>query len=344
MSEIILIQCPQCQSKIRIPKGKYITFTCQKCNNKLEYDDRSLYKKIDDSKGKKNISSLIIYLLTLIIAFPITIILYQFLPVIDGFYKYEKIVLFVILTSILGFIFKKFNNLILVSFVILLMFLSYGSLQNRYGFSSLLLDYKTLMSSLIRSPKPQEVIITSLNSFKNKTEIINAIDYKNSAVRSFALSAISENNFHYDDYNDYRTIIQCFAVFKKAESKWNYVSDPEDDEYFAKASETVSRDQLSGDCDDYSILIAACTKSIGGKSRLIRTKGHLYPELFVGDKKDLQNLDYIISKDIFKAEVGERQLHYHIDEAGGVWLNLDYTANYPGGKFMDNAIVGVLNL
>jgi hypothetical protein len=28
-----------------------------------------------------------------------------------------------------------------------------------------------------------------------------------------------------------------------------------------------------------------------------------------------------------------KQLHYHIDERNQIWLNLDYTAKYPGGPF-----------
>jgi hypothetical protein len=34
-------------------------------------------------------------------------------------------------------------------------------------------------------------------------------------------------------YSDYRTLIQCFAVFKEINSRWNYVSDPKDGDYIA---------------------------------------------------------------------------------------------------------------
>jgi hypothetical protein len=63
-------------------------------------------------------------------------------------------------------------------------------------------------------------------------------------------------------YSDYRTLIQCFAVFKEINSRWNYVSDPKDGDYIATASESLS--YFSGDCDDHSILMAASVRAIGG--------------------------------------------------------------------------------
>jgi hypothetical protein len=37
-------------------------------------------------------------------------------------------------------------------------------------------------------------------------------------------------------YSDYRTLIQCFAVFKEINSRWNYVSDPKDGDYTPQAN------------------------------------------------------------------------------------------------------------
>jgi hypothetical protein len=51
-----------------------------------------------------------------------------------------------------------------------------------------------------------------------------------------------QKNFKKDKkgYSDYRTLIQCFAVFKEINSRWNYVSDPKDGDYIATASESLS--------------------------------------------------------------------------------------------------------
>jgi hypothetical protein len=87
-------------------------------------------------------------------------------------------------------------------------------------------------------------------------------------------------------YSDYRTIIQCFAVLKKINSKWNYVSDPKARDYIASASEIATL--FLWRCDDHSILMAAAIKSIGGTPRLIHTTGHIYPEILIGTQTDLE--------------------------------------------------------
>ena len=47
---------------------------------------------------------------------------------------------------------------------------------------------------------------------------------------------------------------------------------------------------------------------------------------------------------LFTKESANKPIHYHIDERGNVWLNLDYTAKYPGGPFMKEAILSALTL
>lgn len=101
---------------------------------------------------------------------------------------------------------------------------------------------------------------------------------------------------------------------------------------------------FSGDCDDHSILMAACVRAIGGTPRLIHTKGHIYPEILIGSMEDLEKVNYLIKNELFPRESANKQLHYHIDERGQVWMNLDYTAKYPGGPFLFEEILGALTL
>jgi hypothetical protein len=70
--------------------------------------------------------------------------------------------------------------------------------------------------------------------------------------------AISKKLQNIKGYSDYRTLIQCFAVFKEINSRWNYVSDPKDGDYIATASESLS---YFRDCDDHSILMAASVRA-----------------------------------------------------------------------------------
>jgi hypothetical protein len=178
--------------------------------------------------------------------------------------------------------------------------------------------------------------------FPNKSQILKAIEYDNPKVRNFALMATT---LHFKDVKgqkEHRRMIQCFAVFKEIRNRWNYVNDPKGKEYIAHATESLIH--FSGDCDDHAILMAACIRAVGGTPRLIHTGGHIYPEMLVGKKSDLEAAVYLIKEVLFVAESKNKEIHYHIDERGQIWLNLDYTARYPGGPFMSEEILGALTL
>jgi hypothetical protein len=90
--------------------------------------------------------------------------------------------------------------------------------------------------------------------------------------------------------------------------------------------------------------MAACIRAIGGTPRLIHTNGHIYPEMLIGKKADLEIANYLIKELLFIQESRGKEIHYHVDERGQIWLNLDYTALYPGGPFMPGEILGALTL
>ena len=47
----------------------------------------------------------------------------------------------------------------------------------------------------------------------------------------------------------------------------------------------------------------------------------------------------LIHEKLFPEQSRGRTIHYHKDEDGKIWINLDYTAGYPGGKFMGNDVI-----
>jgi hypothetical protein len=85
--------------------------------------------------------------------------------------------------------------------------------------------------------------------------------------------------------------------------------------------------------------MAAAIKSIGGTARLVYTEGHIFPELLIGNKRDLEYISRLIRKQLFTKESAGKSIHFHKDEKGRTWLNLDYTAGYPGGKFMKDEMI-----
>lgn len=305
-------------------------------------------KKIDFQKIKMQLQvkkpwdHIIIFFLNLLIAFPIFIILHQNIINPNWPFNIDRIFLFLVLLVVIHFVLLSLRTIIIVCLAIYFLILFYGTVIGNYGFNSVFEDYNSMVYTMSDNPYPQDIIIAKLLPFPNKSEIISSIEYQNPKVRNFAIMATSKHFKNLKGYSDYRTIIQCFAVFKEINHRWNYVNDPKEGDYIATASESLL--YFSGDCDDHSILMAAAVRAIGGTPRLIHTKGHIYPEILIGSINDLEKVNYLIKNELFVKESHNQKLHYHIDERGQVWMNLDYTANYPGGPFLSEEILGALTL
>lgn len=291
---------------------------------------------------KKPWDDVIIFVLNILISVPLFIITHENLIEINWAFNLDRILLFILIVVATQLILRLLRTVIIICIVIYILVLVYGTVLGNYGFESVYEDYDSMIYTMSNNPNPQDIIISKLLPFPNKSKILRAIEYKNPKVRNFAVMAVNKHFKNIKGYSDYRTIIQCFAVFKEINSRWNYVSDPKDGDYIATASESL--EFLSGDCDDHSILMAACVRAIGGTPRLIHTKGHIYPEILIGNMNDLETVNFLIKNKLFVKESHGKQLHYHIDERNQIWLNLDYTAKYPGGPFMSEEILGALTL
>jgi hypothetical protein len=277
-------------------------------------------------------------ILSFVLAFPLFILVYYRLPNLEWPYHTDKLLIFFVIAVMLLLLVRSFKFIIVTAVIATIGWLWYGTATGKYGFSDLYKDGKAVLYGLKNDPK-DGYVFTGSRALGTDKEIVNAIDYKNPIVRDFAVAATNENFTRQQEgvKLKYRTLIQCFAVFKKINEHWNYVSDPQEEEYIAKASESVKL--LAGDCDDHSVLMAATIKSIGGIPRLVYTNGHIYPELLIGSKKDLEHIGKLIHEKLFPEESYGHTIHYHKDEEGKIWINLDYTAGYPGGKFMGNDVI-----
>lgn len=304
---------------------------------KLTYDQ--IMNKFKVNKPWDNI---IIFALNILIAIPIFIIIHQNLIELSWTYHIDRVLLFVLILVTIQLILRAMRRVTLLLIFFYLVALIWGTVFGKYGFQSVFEDYQAMIYSMNDNPYPQDIIVSKLLPFPNKSKIKNAIEFENPIVRDFAIMATSKHFKKIKGYHDYFTMIQCFAVFKEINSRWNYVSDPKGHDYIATASESIK--YLSGDCDDHSVLMAACIRSIGGTPRLIHTDGHMYPEMLIGSKADLEKANYLIKKVLFVEESKGKSINYHIDDRGDIWLNLDYTARFPGGPFLHDQILGVLTL
>lgn len=286
--------------------------------------------------------SVVIFLLNILIAIPTFLILHQNLIELNWVYNLDRILLFILLLIVIQLVLRLLKTIIIICIALYLVALIYGTLFGNYGFYRVFEDYRFMIYAMSENPYPQDLIVAKLLPFPNKSKIINAVDFTNPKVRNFALYATTKHFRDVKGFNENRKMIQCFAVFKEIKNNWNYVNDPKGREYIAYASESLQH--FSGDCDDHAVLMAACIKAIGGTPRIIHTGGHLYPEMLIGNKSDLETAIYLIKEVLFVNESKDKEIHYHIDERGNIWLNLDYTAKYPGGPFMKEEILGALTL
>ena len=286
--------------------------------------------------------TVVIFLLNILIAIPTFLILHQNLIELDWIYNFDRILLFILLLVVIQLILRILKTIIIICIALYLMALIYGTLFGNYGFYRVFEDYRYMIYAMSEDPYPQDLIVAKLLPFPNKSKIIKSVDFTNPKVRNFALYATTKHFRDVKGFNQNRKMIQCFAVFKEIKNNWNYVNDPKGREYTAYASESLQH--FSGDCDDHAVLMAACIKAIGGTPRIIHTGGHLYPEMLIGNKSDLETAIYLIKEVLFVNESKDKDIHYHIDERGNIWLNLDYTAKYPGGPFMKEEILGALTL
>lgn len=299
-------------------------------------------KNLDEENDDGSFGASVISFISHFISIPIFIVLHKLIPNPDWVFHLDRILLFIATLLVVEIIFHSMKGIVIISFMISIAWLAYGSIWGNYGFGNLFNDYRFMIYSMIDSPHPEDIFISKLTPFPHKSEIKTAVNFDNPEVRNFSMLATKKHFQEFQDDEEYRTIIQCFAVFKEINENWNYVSDPKSQEYFAKASESIIH--LSGDCDDHSILMAACIKAVGGTPRLVHTSGHLYPELLVGNKGDMESINYLVKRRLFRSQSEGKKINYHVDEYGQVWLNLDYTDKYPGGSFMSEKILGTLTL
>lgn len=168
-------------------------------------------------------------------------------------------------------------------------------------------------------------------------KLMTAMDIENETTRIFTLNVAAK---YPGDYN----IAQICSVYDELFSNWKYVNDPRGSEYIAKASMTIKA-ELKGDCDDFAILMATMIESIGGKTRIVAAFGedgnHAYAEVFMGARDKMEDYLETINEhysDYFFRRHGVRkvsEIHYHVDNNGNAWMNLDWTSEYPGGPYFE---------
>ena len=120
------------------------------------------------------------------------------------------------------------------------------------------------------------------NKYNNTLPLINSfeeyalyVDSRNKIVKNVAdkISSLA------CDYSENYIICQSKTIFNFVRDKFNYVQDPNSFEYVKSPIESLNN--LGGDCDDASVLLASLLGSIGIRTRLVFVPNHVYVEAYL---------------------------------------------------------------
>lgn len=296
--------------------------------------------------GDRMAHMVIVYLVAVLLTVPLYIILYPFVPElvlpIGGGVRVEHFITFACVLIAFIVLVRRFQVVVYVALMTGLVAITFTSLMGRYGFGDLYRDYAELLNSLRDTAPTAPLAARKLAPFHDADKLKGLLQDPDGKVRRAAVRMATANFTSVKVAPDEFTLVQSFSVFKEINSRWRYVSDVKGGEYFATPMESL--DLMAGDCDDHALLMAACIAAIGGEVRLVRTEGHVYPELLIGTEAQMERAGYLIRKELFAKEVGDAPLYHHTDADGRHWINLDYTRNYPGGELMNERIIGILGV
>lgn len=171
--------------------------------------------------------------------------------------------------------------------------------------------------------------IAKINPEKTAEYMLKAMDYSDSLVRKDADNILIKYPGE--------PINQICATFDFLYHKWQYRPDPDGREKFYKASTTLKT--FKGDCDDYAIAMVSLLVAEGGMGRVVLVTDHAFPEAYIGKdlpQSYLDSLHFKINK-YYESLTGYKNMtakvHYHKDDDGEIWINLDWWEYYPGSKF-----------
>jgi len=162
-----------------------------------------------------------------------------------------------------------------------------------------------------------------------KKELVNACNYTNSIVRNNAVSIAGQSAGTYN-------LGQICDVFDNCYNNWKYVNDPKGSEVIEYASNTLSNG-FNGDCDDFAVLVCSMILSIGGEARINfaygANGGHAFTEVNIGNT-NTDDIENYISKR-YKSVYSNDGIWSRTDEDNTKWINLDWFAKHPGGKYFE---------
>jgi hypothetical protein len=165
-----------------------------------------------------------------------------------------------------------------------------------------------------------------------------AMDFDNPNVIDIARKIIPKK---YDlNKGKQNEIGQICTVYDYVYKNWKYVMNPLKSGYISPASRSINT--MAGDCKNHSVFMCSILSAIGFRTRIVVTTTHAYPEVFLCNncnlKFELEEINKHYTNIFYQLfSIHEvTSLTYHKSKNGDIWLNIDYTSQYPGGKLNTN--------
>lgn len=290
--------------------------------------------------------AVVVYVVALLLTLPLFIVVDAFVPewivpVGEGVRIDQPVVFLGILLAFVVLV-GRLRAWLYPTLLLGLLVLSLTTLTGIYPVARAYEAYADLLRRLQETAAGVPMAADRARPFHDADRLRALVDPTDPVLRKAAVAMATEHFSEVRVHDNEHTLIQAFSIFRSINSRWRYVSDVKGGEYFAPPRESI--ELMAGDCDDHALLMAASIKAIGGEVRLVRTTGHVYPELKVGDDAAMERAAQLIRKHLFTREVGDAALYHHTDSDGQHWINLDYTRSYPGGELMNERIIGILTL
>lgn len=300
----------------------------------------------NQDEGIGCISHLFLFMFSIAVAIPLALFEYEWfdwIPIND--FRWQFVLGSLAMFVVTYWLVWRVKYLVLFSITGVLLFSFY---QMHTGKQPLAKDiangYALVLESAVRNADGIVLHVQTKYAESIEDDLKAAADYMDPEVKEFANKAATKYFTENDNalFNQHGHIIRYFSVFKTVNSQWNYVEDPKDQEYFAKASESIKT--MAGDCDDHDALMTACIKAIGGETQMVVVEGHVFPVVRVADSEFEFNVKVkpLVQQLFHDAYNGETLSAYNL--GNGVWMNFDYTAKYPGGPFMSDRVIKRIEL
>lgn len=295
---------------------------------------------------KKKWVNFLIYLIGILTIIPLAPFICRFIPpLVVGEFNFDIIVSILLAILVVRLFIWLLKPMILPLFAIAIIFFAYEQVKGTFTLKDTVRSYKflVLQNFGIQEKKATDILNLKPALFENIQSrtarvVQSKIDTRDSLVRNFA---IKHSLDYFKEYRPkYGNLVRYFSLFKYINIHFNYVPDPNKDEYYATAHETILNG-FGGDCDDHSILMANCMMSIGARCRIVVVEGHMYPELYIGSKQEFLITQQAVIQLFSNYQISG--IYYH-ENNGEYWINLDYTARYPGGPYMNNKVKLVIDL